>query len=94
MKVVINTCYGGFALSPKGIAAVRKRKGCSGSRKINDYTIPRDDPDLVAVVEEMGEKANGVCAKLKIVEIPDRTKWEIDEYDGLEEVHEKHQSWS
>ena len=53
----------------------------------------RDDTDLVAVVEELGEKSWGSCAELKIVEIPNDVEWEIDEYDGLETVEEKHCSW-
>lgn len=53
----------------------------------------RADPLLVQVVEELGEKANGKCAELRIVEIPDGVGWEIDEYDGIETVHEKHRSW-
>ncbi len=56
--------------------------------------IPRDDPELVRVVEEMGEKANGRCANLKVVEIPADVEWEIDEYDGYESIDEKHSSWS
>jgi hypothetical protein len=64
---------------------------------MNDsYYIPspdRDDPDLIAVVESMGESANGRHAKLKIVEIPDGVEWEIDEYDGMEQVSEKHRTW-
>lgn len=55
--------------------------------------IPRDDPDLIAVVEDMGDAANGEFAKLKIVEIPDDTEFEIDEYDGMEHIAEKHQTW-
>lgn len=56
--------------------------------------IPRDDADLIAVVEELGEKANGACAKLRIVEIPDDVAWEIEEYDGNEWVSENHRRWS
>lgn len=55
--------------------------------------ISRNDPDLIKVVETLKEKANGECAKLKIVEIPDDIEWEIDDYDGLETVSEKHCSW-
>lgn len=58
------------------------------------YAIARDDPALVQVVEEMGAKADGSCAELRVVEIPDDVEWEIDEYDGFESVHEKHRSWS
>jgi len=59
-----------------------------------DRDIPRDDPDMIKVVEELGEKANGKCASLKVVEIPDGTEWEIEEYDGNEWVSEKHGTWS
>ena len=54
----------------------------------------RTDKDLIEVVETMGEKANGMCASLKIVEIPDDISWEIDEYDGMEKINETHNSWS
>jgi len=33
-------------------------------------------------------------ADLKIVEIPDGTNYEIDEYDGNEHVAEVHRTWS
>jgi hypothetical protein len=55
--------------------------------------IPRNDPDLITVIEKLGEKANGSCAELSIIEIPDDIEWEIDEYDGLETIREKHRSW-
>lgn len=47
--------------------------------------VKRDDPVLVQVVEELGEKANGSCSKLEIMEIGD-SKYHINEYDGLESV--------
>lgn len=31
---------------------------------------------------------------LKIVEVPDGIKWQIEEYDGWEHVAEAHQTWS
>lgn len=52
------------------------------------YYIERDDPDLIAVVEELGEVADGFCSKLKIVEIPNGTDWAISDYDGMESVRE------
>ena len=55
--------------------------------------IERDDPILVEVVEELGEKVNSRCAKLEVVEIPADVKWAIDEYDGNESIHEVHRSW-
>lgn len=55
--------------------------------------IKRTDPDLIAVVEELGDEANGLYAELKIVEIPDNIDWELDNYDGIETIHEVHRSW-
>ncbi len=49
--------------------------------------------NLIKVVKEMGEKANGKYSKLKIVKIPDGIKWDIDEYDGFETIEEEHRSW-
>lgn len=58
-----------------------------------DRSIDRDDPDLISVVEELGEEANGVYAELEVVEIPDDVNWEIDDYDGYETIEEVHRSW-
>ena len=46
--------------------------------------VERHDPVLVQVVEELGEKANGECAKLAIAEVSG--PYRIDEYDGSESV--------
>lgn len=139
MRIVINTCYGGFGLSLPALQAYANRKGLTlyfyrqtkyeHSHGVAEYQriseneqslfahahktdhgadfskcdaddcyyypdIPRDDPDLIAVVEAMGKSADGECAKLKIVEIPDGVEFGIDEYDGIEHVAEKHRTWS
>jgi hypothetical protein len=143
MKVVINTCHGGFGLSHAAVLAYAKRKGITlypekgAYSNIENYTyytyytvppekrvpslpepwlsnslevrkahiaavaketlyyrdIPRNDPDLVAVVEEMGNAAGAEFAELKVVDIPDDVQFEIAEYDGLEWVAEKHRTW-
>lgn len=46
----------------------------------------RSDPNLIQVIEELGDAANGQCAKLRIEEIPAGTQYRIDEYDGNETV--------
>ena len=61
----------------------------SGARE-----ICRTHPLLIECVDTLGEKANGPCAELKIIEIPDGIDWEVEEYDGLEHVAEKHQVWT
>lgn len=69
--------------------------GCIKDAKFfNDRDLDRDDPVLVQVVEEMGAEANGQCASLDIVEIPDDITWSIKEYDGNEWVAETHRTWS
>jgi hypothetical protein len=169
LKVVINSCYGGFSLSPKAEKRYLELQGKEAyffTYKYNDngvredyipidvddediglfhtcYTIPnpkehigsapydeqekymvdgkldrdvyknacdlfnekysevcftsrqieRNDPLLVQVVEELGEKANGSCAELTVIEIPDDVEWHVAEYDGYEHIAENHRTW-
>ena len=114
MKVVINTCWGGFSLSEAAMKEVAKRKGIvlheviekESYGEVSHFETPegeyyseyalegsRNDPDLVAVVEEMGQAANGGNSKLNVVEVPDDVKWYIHDYDGMEDVQEEHRSW-
>lgn len=56
--------------------------------------IERNDPDLIRVIETLGEdKASGNLSRVKVVEIPDDVAYEINDYDGIESVHEVHRSW-
>jgi hypothetical protein len=50
------------------------------------HDISRTDPNLVAVVEELGEAANTRFSKLTIAELTPGTLYRIDEYDGYESV--------
>lgn len=50
----------------------------------NLHRVDRHDPALVQVVEELGDKANGNYAKLRIAEVSG--PYRIDEYDGFESV--------
>jgi hypothetical protein len=52
----------------------------------DNSNVSRHDPILVQVVEELGDKANGMCAKLAIKEVSG--PYRIDEYDGNETVVE------
>ncbi len=139
MKIIINTCFGGFGLSevayerlielgipvqayveqerdedglykpqPKNDGRVIFDRNLAESPdKLNDsmrtlcgryWTSWNDndtrvDPLVIQVVEELGDKANGRCASLEIIEIPDGIEWEISEYDGIEHVAETHRRW-
>jgi hypothetical protein len=93
IKVVINRDFGGFGLSDEAEALYKERKGITDPRWAY-YDILRDDPILVQIVEEMGDKADGTFAALKVVEVPDDADWYIEEYDGSEWVAERHRTWS
>ena len=87
-KVVYNGCYGGFGLSKEASEYLNKHCGTKIDPEygyIDENEVPRHHKGLVEVVELMGEKANGFCAKLKIAEI-DNPMYRIDEYDGFESV--------
>ena len=63
-----------------------------------DYVSPsnlsiREDPDLIEIIEELGEESFGMFAYLKIVEIPDDVVYEITEFDGSETIREKCRTW-
>lgn len=92
-RVVINTCYGGFGLS---VAAIDRYNELAGTDEDHNsvYDIERDDPALVQTVRELGDKADGNHAKLKIVDIPAEVDWTIEEYDGTEWIAEVHRTWS
>ncbi len=84
MKVVLNNCYGGFGLSDEAIEML-------GSDR--PYDLDRTDPKLVEVVEKLGLRANGPLADLRVVDIPENVEYYIDDYDGIETIHEKHRRW-
>jgi len=56
-------------------------------------SIPRDDPILVSVVQDLKEDANSAHSDLIIVKIPVDVKWIIQNYDGIETVAEQHRTW-
>ena len=56
-------------------------------------TSHREDPVLIECIEELGEKANGKYAQLEVVEIPDGLDYVIDDYDGIETLHENVRCW-
>ena len=81
MKLVINTCYGGFSVKPE----IRKKYGLKKCDRwsSNDF---RTDKKLIELIES-GIDCNDTCSELQIVEIPDEaTDYYVEEYDGAETV--------
>lgn len=88
MKVVYNSCYGGFTLSAKAIARLKELGVVSLDEHYSiEYNIARHDPLLVQVVEELGAEASGRCAELSIATIHGN-KYRVNEYDGMESISE------
>lgn len=85
MKVVYNSCYGGFSLSEEAKARFARAKG-KEPKDIYVYDIERSDPDLVQIVEDMNRQAGNSLADLQIEDVPAGARWRIDEYDGMESV--------
>jgi len=75
------------------LAEKKKYNKVYESISFSSRELERDDPILVQVVKELGSDANGRCAELKIVKIPDDVEYTIEEYDGNEHVAEKHRTW-
>jgi hypothetical protein len=106
MKIVVNRCFGGFSVSRKAVEFMAERGNEQAKAELDNNSdsyygysekfgseYNRTDPDLISAVETLKDEANGRFAKLKVVEIPDGVEWEIDDYDGVETIHEKHRSW-
>lgn len=76
MKIVVNYSYGGFGLSDIADKILRYERNGS---------YERNNPELVKIVEELGRRAEGNCARLVIEEIPDdATDYFIYDDDGYE----------
>lgn len=95
-KVVYNACYGGFGLSHDAILRyatlvnlpIVYNQGvytCNGEY-FSKRDIPRTDPHLIQVIEEMGRDVSSSFAELTIRELPTGTKYCIIEDDGKETV--------
>lgn len=102
-KIVINCKHGGFSLSREAMDFIIKEKNIDPGKwnenfhyyeNFDTFDLKRDDSTLIAAVEHLGSTANGRFAQLKIVEIPNDVKWQIEEYDGLEWIAEVHRTWS
>ncbi|MBQ2641337.1 MAG: hypothetical protein IJG15_04995 [Lachnospiraceae bacterium] len=53
----------------------------------------REDPALIAAVETLGPAASSYVSKLVVVEIPDGMEYVIDDYDGVETLHQRVEEW-
>lgn len=98
-KIVINTCFGGFAFSEKAARRYAELSGKTFSQEGEDWVkawlfdgihwlelLPklRTDPHFIQAVQELGPDANGDFSSLRILELPPGTLYRITNYDGSE----------
>jgi hypothetical protein len=106
MKIAINVCRGGFALSKKcaeymaarghELAKSELEKSKSGGTWfgffMDDY---RTDPLLIEAIEVLGSAVNrDSISKIKLVEVPEGVDWFISDHFGKEMVVERHRTWN
>jgi len=92
MKIVLNKCYGRFAVSKEAYELLGFKWDGYGSLTNEMFDIVDDNdgtyrlhPRLIGVVKTLGsEKASGKCACLKVVEL--NTDWYIKSHDGNESI--------
>lgn len=83
MKVLINNDYGGYSLSQQFVNHLITNNLVP--QDSNGYTIDRDNQEIIEEAIKFGlENVNGLCADLKVVELPNGCKYSIGEYDGSE----------
>ena len=101
MKIIVNRCFGGFGLTEAVFDELKIKWDGYGYLGNKDFDINSDndmayrtDNKLIAAIEKVGIKeSTGGMAELEVIDIPDDIEWGIDEYDGIETVHERHRSW-
>jgi len=102
MKIAINRCWGGFSVSEAvfdflgiewdGYGYLQNEN--FGEVGMDDYNAWRSHPKLIEAIEHIGAKAaSGKLAEIEVITIPDGVQWHIDDYDGMESIHEDHRSW-
>ena len=88
-KIIINQCHGGYGLSEEAY----KYLGLEWDGYGYEFSDERTNPDLIRVVEKLGDVANGTYASLTVVEISDEVDWDIYNYDGMEHIYDKDRVW-
>jgi len=96
MKVVVNRSVGSsFYLSSAGFNRLFELKGSIGQigadskpteKRIFLFSLPRNDKDLVQVIEELGTAASGPKAELTVFKLPDNASWSVSEVLGFESI--------
>lgn len=83
IEVLYNARHGGYGLSEKAEKMYEERSG----RNVHSLDS-RHSPLLLQIFHELGDEFNSKYCYAKIKKIPKKLEnfYEIDEYDGLEEV--------
>ena len=92
IEILYNSCYGGWGISDKALELYKLRnddlENLCISNVFCDELLDRTDPILIQIFNELGDKINTKCSKIKIKKIPKIYKnyYSISEYDGKERI--------
>lgn len=91
MKIVINSCYGGFGLSEAGEKRFLEKSG----KEYDVFTTERHDPILIEIIQENSPEYLYNYCKPRIVDFPDIFEYcyIIRDYDGLERISIDYEKW-
>ncbi len=85
MKVLINSCYGGFRFSEEFLEHIKELRG---EDDINPWDLHRDDQQIVEEAIKFGlERAESCFSRFRVIDVPDGLSYYITEYDGIESIH-------
>lgn len=89
MKMVINTSYEHYCLSPKAYEYLGLEWDFNGYAYYGDRTNPK----LISCIETLGEEASWCGSKLRVVDVPDDVDLIFERDDCKEWIAEKHRTW-
>lgn len=85
MKVLINSCYGGFGFSEEFLEHIKELRG---ENDIKPWDLHRDDQQVVEEAIKFGlERAESWSSRFRVIDVPDGLSYYITEYDGIESIH-------
>jgi hypothetical protein len=89
VEIMYNACYGGFSMSKEAVICYLDSNGYVLCPYYISRGLERTDPSMIEIVKQLGARANGKCADIKIQSVPIKYKdyVEVGEYDGYESVY-------
>jgi len=69
-EIMYNACYGGFSVSKEAVQCYLDSNGYVLCPYYISRELERTDPSMIEIVKQLGHRANGKCADIKIQCVP------------------------